>query len=611
MEHAPGPEHCHMPGHGLVSGPEPTLDPLLIPKYVTELPIPPVFAPRVVRDRHHETTVHKYKVTVSEFMQQVLPAPFGQTRVWGYGGRVRGADECDGDVRSYPGPTFEAVRGTPVEVTWINELRDPHFLPVDPTLHWANPNGLPMHPPMPWPPFPPGFAQAQCPVPIVTHLHGAEVRSDSDGHPDAWFTYNDMTGPAFRENVSRYPNSQLPTTLWYHDHALGITRLNVLAGLAGFYILRARDDEVEALLPHGRYEIPLVIQDRSFNEDGSLFFPSVGVNPMVHPYWVPEFNGNAITVNGRTWPNLNVKRRQYRFRILNGSNARFYNLNLSGIMPFTQIGSEGGYLPSPVVLDEILSAPAERADVLVDFSNLPVGTTVIMRNTARAPFPTGDPPDLDTVGQIMQFTVVAGRRVEPIPLPPTLARIPELVPNAPARTLTLNEVMGLGGPLEVLLNGQHWRSVISEMPRVGSTEDWEIVNLTADTHPIHLHLVQFQLASRQAFDAARYASDWTLLNGEPPLMDPTIALGIGPYVTLPPEPPADNETGWKDTVRANPEQVTRIRVRYAPQDADLSEAVPGINLYPFDPTYGPGYVWHCHILDHEDNEMMRPYRVIK
>ncbi len=608
----------HDPGEG----PVPTLDPALIPKYVTQLPIPPVFAPKVVRDGSHGTAVHRYKVTISEFMQQVLPPPFCMTKVWGYGGKVRKAhdqrfeemhipDSDPDQVRSYPGPTFEALRGIPVEVTWVNLLKAPHFLPVDPTLHWANPNGMPMHPEMPWPPFPPGFAQAQYPVPVVTHLHGGEVRSDSDGHPEAWFTYNDMTGPAFRDNTTHYPNSQRPTTLWYHDHALGITRLNVLAGLAGFYLLRDPHDEVEPLLPRGRYEIPIVIQDRSFNDDGSLFFPSAGVNPMDHPYWQPEFFGDVAVVNGRAWPNLNVKRRQYRFRILNGSNARFYRLSLSGGLPFTQIGSEGGYLPAPVVLQEILIAPAERADVIVDFSSLPVGTTVVMGNTAPAPFPNGDPPAPGTTDQIMQFTVIEGRTAAPIQLPNTLAVIPQLVPNAPARTLTLVEVMGTGGPLEVLLNGQHWSAGVSEMPRVGSTEDWELVNLTGDTHPIHLHLVQFQVVSRQAFDVARYTADWKMLNGEPPLMDPTIALGIGPYVTAPPIPPDANEMGWKDTVRANPEQITRIRVRYAPQDAGLSEAVPGINLYPFDPTHGPGYVWHCHILDHEDNEMMRPYRVVK
>ncbi len=592
--------------------PDSALDPLAIPKYVNQLPVPPVLVPEEDCGRHHEAGTQRYHVTVSEFEQQVLPPPLRQTRVWGYGGKVRvGGADCPVEFRSYPGPTFEAVRGIPIEVTWINDLEGPHLFPVDPTLHWANPNGMPMDPPMPWPPFPPGFAQAQHPVPIVTHLHGGEVRSDSDGHPEAWFTHDDRTGPAFRRRKSTYPNRQLPTTLWYHDHALGITRLNVMAGLAGFYLLRDRDDEIAHLLPGGRYEIPLAIQDRSFRQDGSFSFPAVGVNPTIHPYWVPEFIGDVIVVNGKAWPNLDVKSRQYRFRILNGSNSRFLSLNLSGVLPFTQIGSEGGYLPAPVVLDEILIAPAERADVLVDFSNLTPGTKVLMRNTAPAPFPGGDAPDPHTVGQIMQFTVVPGHRVEPDPLPATLSHIPKLFPNSPGRTLTLNEVMGPDGPVMVLLNGQKFSSPVTEMPRVGSTEDWELVNLTADTHPIHVHLVQFQVVSRQRLDIHRYATDWTRLNGEPPLAEATVPLCIGPYLLEGPEPPAPNETGWKDTVRANPGEVTRIRVRFAPQHLDASETFPGINLFPFDPSFGPGYVWHCHILDHEDNEMMRPYRVIK
>jgi FtsP/CotA-like multicopper oxidase with cupredoxin domain len=411
--------------------------------------------------------------------------------------------------------------------------------------------------------------------------------------------------------MSTYPNRQLPTTLWYHDHALGVTRLNVVAGLAGFYLLRDHNDEIEDLLPRRRYEIPLAIQDRSFSPDGSFFLPTVGVNPTIHPYWVPEFIGNAIVVNGKAWPNLDVRGRQYRFRILNGSNSRFYNLNLSGVLPFTQIGSDGGYLPAPVILQEILIAPGERADVLVNFSDLAPGTKVLMRNTAPTPFPGGDTPDPDTVAQVMQFTVVASRRVNPHPLPATLNQVPKLYPNSPGRTLTLNEVMGPSGPIAVLLNGQKWSSPVTEMPRVGSTEDWELVNMTADSHPIHLHLVQFQIVSRQSLDVERYAADWVQLNGEPPLAEPTIPLCIGPYLVGARRPPASNETGWKDTVRANPGDVTRIRIRFAPQHLDTAETVPGINSYPFDPSFGPGYVWHCHILDHEDNEMMRPCRVIK
>jgi FtsP/CotA-like multicopper oxidase with cupredoxin domain len=190
-----------------------------------------------------------------------------------------------------------------------------------------------------------------------------------------------------------------------------------------------------------------------------------------------------------------------------------------------------------------------------------------------------------------------------------------LTPNAPSRTLTLIEKMGMLGPTEIFLDGQKWSAPISEMPTLGSTEDWIIVNPTADTHPIHLHLVQFQLVSRQKFDVNKYLAAWYVANGvvnpmtDLPFTNPTVNVGapatglaaLTPYLKGKPTPPAANEMGWKDTIQVNPGEVTVIRVRFAPID--------GTPTYPFNPTTGPGYVWHCHILDHEDNEMMRPYLV--
>lgn len=600
------------------------LDPMDIPKYVNQLVKPPVYKPTIVnhkKDKKHcGKKEHRYRIDISEFKQQLLPEGFQKTKVWGYGGLIK--DPVSGKTkyfRSAPGATFEALRGVPVSVKWINRLRRRHLFAVDPTLHWANPNNMPMEPKKPWPPFPPGFPMAQAPVPIVTHLHGGEVPSVFDGHPDAWFTYNHKHGPAYKTNLYTYPNEQEPTTLWYHDHALGITRLNVYAGLAGFYLLRDDDKgkhdclcpEEEFKLPSGKYEIPIVIQDRMFRKDGSLLFNEVGNNPDIHPYWVPEFFGDTIMVNGKVWPNLNVERRQYRFRLLNGSNARFYHLKMSNEMMFIQIGSDGGFLQTPVELNSLLLAPGERADIIVDFSDITPGTSLRLLNDANAPFPEGTPADPNTVGQIMQFTVPANAPdpVDPIELPYRLNCIPNLKPNAPKRILTLNEVMGPGGPTEVLLNGQLWSAPITELPKVGSTEDWWIVNLTMDTHPIHLHLVQFQLLNRQNIDTKEYKMVWETENGMPPLDHPTKVVPVEPFLLDRPIDPDENEMGWKDTVRMNPNQVTRIRIRYAPQDIAPCQVEPGENKYPFDPTCGPGYVWHCHILDHEDNEMMRPYKV--
>lgn len=645
------------------AGPVVKLDPAVIPKYVNQLEKPPAYQPFLIINRnkkhkkkkkgktskpslkseksngktyinkrknrkmkcrkgkHKKIQVkHFYMVDISEFKQQILPEGFPKTKVWGYGGLVK--DPKTGRIRyhrSTPGPTFEAIRGIPVKVKWINRLKGKHLFAVDPTLHWANPNHMPMHPPMPWPDYPPGFKEAQKPVPTVTHLHGGEVGSESDGHPDAWFTYDKKKGPGFETSLYTYPNEQEAATLWYHDHALGLTRLNVHAGLAGFYLLRDKGksdhtsyyQEGKLKLPSGKYEIPLVIQDRMFNTDGSMAFPSEGADPEVHPYWIPDMLGDTIMVNGKIWPNLDVQRRQYRFRVLNGSNSRFYNLKFSNGMKFIQIGSDGGFLPKPVEITSLLLAPAERADILVNYSDINPGTSVLLLNDANAPYPIGDAPDPDTVGQIMQFSVPlnACKIEHPDSLPAKLNHMPKLKPDSPRRILTTNAVIGPNGPTMILLNGQKWEANTSETPRVGSTEEWCIVNLAPVSHPIHLHLIQFQILNRQSFNAAEYGTKWTEVNGTPPLNQPTVEIPIEPYLTGDPVEPDVNEKGWKDTVRLEPGMITRIRVRFAPQDIPSCYSKPGKNYFPFDPHTGPGYVWHCHILDHEDNEMMRPMKI--
>jgi spore coat protein A len=653
-----------------VPPPGPTLNPKTIPKYTQQLVIPPVYTPTTVMINGKLTDTYQVEM-VSGALQQILPPGFPATSVWAYRGLTNA-----GVIAYSPAATFEAKVGTPVQVTWINTITSNYMFSIDPTLHWANPNDIPMDTAMTQamnglaPPYPPGYNgvpytlpgtttvtnpngwNAQAPVPLVTHLHGGEVLSDYDGGPEQWFTQGGLQGADYRSlpgapvngATYEYPNAQQPATLWYHDHALGVTRMNVMSGLAGFYLLRDVTDPVQAVLPPNQYEVPLAIQDRSFNTDGSLWFPTVGINPTMHPYWMPEFFGNTIMVNGRVWPNLNVDQGWYRFRILDGSNARFYTIALkdqtTGLkLPFIQIGSDGGYLKAPVTLKELTIAPGERADILVDFSAIAPGTRIIVENKAKAPFPAGAQPDPQTTGQIMQFTVQANAGYNkglPIALPvtlnptltgatfPTLPAPPAFVaPNVSPRTLPLVEVMGMLGPLEVLLNGQKWMAPTTEQPRVGDTEDWGIPNLTADTHPIHLHLVQFQLVSRQSFDVAGYTRAWLAANaagsatGMPP-WDNTytpIPVDVTPFLKGKAKPAAPNEQGWKDTVQMNPGEVTVIRVRFAPQNAPTTGAgapTAGTNLYPFDPTLAasPGYVWHCHIIDHEDNEMMRRYKVV-
>jgi bilirubin oxidase len=549
-----------------------------------------------------------------------------QTTVWSYG-----SANHPGSF-NYPAFTIEAKWQAPARVKWINDLKDPatgnflpHLLPVDPTLHWANPPGGDAGRDM-RPTFTETPAPYTGPVPIVTHLHGGHSTQESDGYAEAWYlpaadnipagfategTWHDAFKTQFQDQhdvtwepgtaVFQYANDQRATTLWYHDHTLGMTRLNVYAGPAGFYVLRGGpNDKVIGTLPGpapalgdppGKkyYEIPIVIQDRAFNADGSLFYPDSReffdefAGPYipesdVSPIWNPEFFGNTMVVNGRTWPYLEVEPRRYRFRLLNGSNSRFLILKFNdAALSFWQIGSDGGFLPAPVQLSQLLLAPAERADVIVDFSALPTDAEVILQNLAPdEPFGGGEPgvdfepADAATTGQVMQFRVVPATGADNT-TPPELLTLPALTPLGPAdntRQLSLNEepskFPGFDGPVEAELgtvdgagNPVHlgWDKPVTENPALGATEVWEIHNFTEDAHPIHIHEVQFQIVDRQPFEGEPY-------------------------------PPESNETGFKDTLIAYPGEITRVKAKF-----DL----PGL------------YVWHCHILEHEDNEMMRPY----
>ena len=615
------------------------LDPLTIPKYVEPLVIPPVMPSEGQKDWNGEgETATEYWIAVRQFEQQILPSDFPKTTVWGYG---HYGDALPGEgvqtTFNFPAFTIEARSNELVRVVWVNQLVDdpgsdnpmflPHILPVDQTLHWANPESPGRH----------GMDPAPYlgPVPIVTHLHGAHVPSNSDGYPDAWYLPDagnipqgfDSQGPLYDSvhdappgaAVFEYPNDQRAMMLWYHDHTLGITRLNVYAGLAGFWILR--DDVEDGLgLPGPApqsgdapgtpyYEIPIVIQDRSFNEDGSLFYPDSRTffdeyagpyipDSPVSPIWNPEFFGDTIVVNGRTWPYLEVEPRLYRLRFLNGANSRFLILKFDQELTFHQIGNEGGLLPNqPIGLDQLLLAPAERADVIVDFSALQPGDQITLLNLGPdSPFgglPVA-PEDLanpETTGQVMQFRVVElTDQGVPGSIPVSLPSIDPLETDLPARDVTLNEKMYMPAdiPIEAQLGDAagplDWENDITENPLQGSVEIWRISNLTADAHPIHLHLVHFQVLDRIPFDKDAFLqaqADFNAgLTSEPP--NPL------DFATGDPIPPDPWEAGWKDTVTAYPDMVTRIIALF-----DLS----GL------------YVWHCHILEHEDNEMMRPYYV--
>ncbi len=767
-----------------------TLDPLTIPKYITPLVIPPVM--------NNNGTENNYEIAVRQFQQQILPGGiwnsingrsdgFPATTVWSYGpaadpapdstelGGGHGIAPAPNSQFNYPAYTLETRADVPVRVRWINDLVDdqgnylPHLLPVDQTVHWANPPQVCSD----------GSVGTDCmgvdpgyyegPVPIVTHVHGAHVEGHSDGYPEAWWLpagnniparyatsgqlFDDSTGAnpgslGYADYL--YRNDQPATTLWYHDHTLGMTRLNVYAGPAGFWLIRGdhapvagevvpdtADDQStqipnDGILPgpapvvedavldlnvpgearrNAVREIPLVIQDRSFNADGSLFYPrkraffegldpddlQINFSPAtdVLPTWNPEAFFNVMVVNGVSWPRLEVAQARYRFRLLNGCNSRFLNLALFVVdpttgridpdqeIPFYQIGADQGALPQVVRVTTGFATPlpgdgsfpaslassdpdqallmglAERADVIVDFSGIPAGTVVRMVNTAPdAPFGgfdglsgETDVADPATTGQVMQFvvnsTLSGASPTDPTGATPATA--PEnLVLSSESglgdtdilRSISLNEEestqvcvnavfdadegefvpaipvtqingidpenfhenceaagglpfgptaallgtvdltdplnpagialkwtdrTGASTPVEVKMqDGSSVFIQVTENPQivngVAPTEEWDIYNFTADAHPIHLHLVRFEVVERRLFDGA-----------------PSPNGSTQPW-----------ESGFKDTVIAYPGEITRVRATF-----DL----PGL------------YVWHCHIVEHEDNEMMRPYVV--
>ena len=606
---------------GTVTG---TVDPSCIPKFVNQLVLPPAFI--IGKDGLVD-------VSASAFKQQILPLKdengnstgFGPTTVLAFSGKVKGQSSDDDMIfQSTPGPMFDVIRGVTTKITWINNMTTAQFLPVDPTIHFANPNNIPMPTP-PFEPFPPGYPDAQAPIPLTPHRHGGEQSSIFDGRSEAWFTHNGLTGPEFVSNTFTFLNDQEPAAFFYHDHSLGMTRLNVYAGLSGYFLIRDPGSEVEPLLPSGDFELPLIIQDRSFFEkdcsgENGLALPVVGDLPDVHPYWVPEFFGDTIMVNGLVWPNKDVDRGQYRLRLLNFCCDRFVTLTFTketDDIPFVQIGCDGGFLKSAVTLTTISLGPTERADILIDFSSFEPGTKIVMTNSALTPFSGGTPPDENT-SLVMQFTVKDAKGFSPKTLPellnPTLAgpEFPTLPEPVKTRFLTLTEAVDANdNTLGYFLNGSIWDAPITELPKIGTTEDWTFVNLTDDTHPMHVHLVQFQLVKRQDFYADTYNTDWLKLNssgltdGALPFKPDYVPkeLDPGPYLIAGTETgPEPGEVGWKDTIKAYPNKVTTIRIRFAQLNGEP---------YPFDATEGPGYVWHCHILEHEDNEMMRPYKVVK
>lgn len=586
------------------------MDSKIIPKYQTELTIPPVFMPTQKYDKFYKCCVPTYEVDMVEAEVQMLPACFPKTKVYAYAGMVYAENNCCGEYRaSVPGPTFMEEAGQAISVIWNNRIKGKHLFAIDPTLHWANPNGM-VTPEYPFQPYPEGYLLAQEPVPTVVHLHGGETESKYDGFPDSWFTHNGKNGPMYETNEYKYLNQQQSSTLFYHDHTLGITRLNVYAGLSGAYLISDPYNYLDNIdctpLPSGKFDIPLMVQDKSFDEDGNLSFSAEGDVPDVHPYWRRFFYGNTIVVNGKVWPKLDVEQTAYRFRIINASNSRFYKFKLSNCQPIIQIGTDGGYLERPVYLDELYLAPAERADVIIDFSGACLNDDICLLNVNYEDGQTNP----DTTGQVMLFKVMSPSCQKPLCLPRRLNEIPKLCENISKRVVTLNSLNCNDDVLALLLNGKVFAANTTEYSVVGSIQVWEVVNLANGPHPIHIHLADSRLVNRQKIDVDSYRHDWEQINGPMPIAGHIKEINPDSYCTEEPLEPPENENGWKDTIVCPPGYVTRIMLAMYPSILDPSKIKPGKNRFPFDPSTLPGYVWHCHMLDHEDNEMMRPMKVV-
>jgi spore coat protein A len=662
-----------------------------------------------------------YKLNMAQYTEQVHPDLPKATTFWGYADATKPTGSA---VNKYLGPVIVAKRDRPVRLKVSNKLPNKfHFLPVD---------------------VDPFFMDAQTyQSKTSVHLHGGFVPWISDGGPYAWFTpanpglygpdhffVPDMPVPELGAFTYYYPNQQSSRLMWYHDHAHDLTRLNAYGGLASAFILR--DDQELNLISRGiipSAEIPLIIQDKGFKNAnpryvnqypqwetpiGDLWYPylyegpplasqtlppgppfftgrwnalspisSNGILPTV-PSVVPEAFFDTIMINGAVYPYLNVQPKRYRFRILNGSQARVFNLQLymkdnsadgitlvqNGVDPngnpvlvpnnapgpkFIQIGNECGFLRNHAVLNNppqpigyessglptngnvnrytLLLAPAERADIIIDFSQVTPGTRLLLYNDAPAPFPgpeirndyyTGDfdltpiggaPPTQPGYGPntrtLMEIRVGAlTSPPDPFNFDSTVAALntelpaaydasqPPDIPDSTAvrtRHLTLNEdidtlgrlLQRLGTDVQIIPGtyGRFYDDPPTETPRVGDIERWRIFNYTGDTHPIHLHLVNAKLRARQAFDTTQPPTDAALIGN--------------------PRGPDANEKGWKETIRMNPGEATTLTMQF-----NLPTVPFPVRLSTRTGIQGHEYVWHCHILEHEEHDMMRPLIVV-
>ena len=628
----------------------------------------PLAQPDTKNHRWWQPGVTHYSIDIDEYSDQLHPDLPHPTRLWGFGQGPRNRWRHLGGI-------IAAKRGSPVQITFSNNLPKKHILPVDRTIM--------------------GTEDADNRTDV--HLHGGLVPWTSDGGPFAWWDPKGNIGPSFLNNSVLgvphpaandaeyyYPNNQGARLVWYHDHSIGTTRLNAYAGIASAYVIY---DDYELALGLPPYNLPgpldtrtvyLVFQEKVFvsktteqqdrtwhklrpdSRPGDLWYAHIydpadrqdplppGALDLPDPSCVPEFFGDTPLVNGLAYPFVEVEPREYRFRMLNATQSRFLNPRLvfakgtsfpndcepgSTAGPaFVQFGTEGGFLPAPVFLsgaspavpggpspNQLLLAPAERADLIVDFRDVEPGSRLLLVSDAPGPYPDGDPPITSTPGfgpdtrTLLQVRVKArvGAADPQISFPEVLTPTdpfllaqqpgsPTAIPSGvPVRRLTLNETFDAHGRLIQFLGtdaaaadgfGREYVDMPTEVVSRGSTEVWEILNLTGDTHPIHFHLVNVEVLSRQLFDVDNYEGDAPTMTGDATAPD-------------------DNELGWKETVRMNPGEVTRVLMKFDLPDTPFP-VPPSPRLIAEYGISGAEYVWHCHILEHEEHDMMRPFVVV-
>ncbi|KAL6539038.1 Multicopper oxidase lpr2 [Orobanche minor] len=462
-----------------------------------------------------------------------------------------------------PGPTIEAHYGISTCITWQNHLPSKHILPLDSTIPTAKP---------------------QEGIPTVVHLHGNIGDPASDGHAMSWFTSGFRErGPSWTNETYHYLNKQHPGTLWYHDHAMGLTRVNLLAGLVGAYIIRQPDIERPLGLPYdNEFDRTLVIFDRAFRRDGSIFMNSTGNNPSIHPQWQPEYFGDTLVVNGKAWPYMIVKRRKYRFRIINASNARFFRFYLSNGLRFIHVASDSAYNEKPVMIDDLLLAPSEIADVVVDFSKSK-SNSATLNNRAPYPYPSGDPVN-DANSKVMKFIIKNGLEPDTSTIPRKLIDYPspDLSTASVTRYIAMYEYTSdTDEPTHLYINGKPFEAPATETPKVGSTEIWYVINLTEDNHPLHIHLGLFV-----ALDQTELvnADDFKKCMSE---RNDAVECEVGKYSRGKKVKVPEHESGWKNVFKMMPGFVTKMLVRFS--------YIHSNDSYPFDATKEPGYVYHCHV----------------